>query len=64
MKTTLILDDDLVQAAQELTGIQDKAALIQMALKTLVVRAASQRLADLGGTMPEMKDIPRYRAEG
>jgi Arc/MetJ family transcription regulator len=61
MRTTITLDDDLVSAAQEYTGITEKTALVREALKSLIEREASRRLAALGGTMPELEDIPRRR---
>lgn len=63
MRTTVNLDDDLVRAAQEYTGITEKTALIRRALKELIHREASRRLAALGGTMPDLKNIPRTRAD-
>ena len=63
MRTTLALDDDLVSTAQEYTGIVEKTALVREALKSLIQREAARRLAALGGTMPELKDIPRRRPE-
>jgi Arc/MetJ family transcription regulator len=64
MRTTVVLDDELVRKAQEYTGIKEKAALIRRALKELIHREASRRLAALGGTMPKLNDIPRRRADG
>jgi len=63
MRTTLALDDDLVRTAQEYTGIVEKTALVREALKSLIQREAAHRLAALGGTMPELEDIPRRRPE-
>jgi Arc/MetJ family transcription regulator len=63
MRTTLALDDDLVNAAQEYTGIVEKTALVREALKSLIERESSRRLAALGGTMPDLEDIPRRRPE-
>jgi Arc/MetJ family transcription regulator len=63
MRTTLALDDDLVRTAQEYTGIVEKTALVREALKSLIERERSRRLAALGGTMPELEDIPRRRPE-
>jgi Arc/MetJ family transcription regulator len=63
MRTTIALDDDLVSAAREYTGITEKAALVREALKSLIERESSRRLAALGGTMPELEDIPRRRIE-
>ncbi len=62
MRTTLALDDDLMRIAQEYTGVAEKTALIREALKSLIERESARRLADLGGSAPEMKDIPRRRA--
>ena len=63
MRTTLALDDELVRTAQEFTGITEKTALIRDALVSLIERESSRRLAALGGTMPELTDIPRRRTE-
>ena len=61
MRTTITLDDDLVEAAQEYTGIQEKSALVRAALKALVEREAARRLALLGGSEPDLKLAPRRR---
>jgi Arc/MetJ family transcription regulator len=61
MRTTLALDDELVRTAQEFTGVVEKTALIRVALKALIEREASRRLAALGGTMPGLEDVPRRR---
>ena len=61
MRTTVTLDDELLNDAQELTGVTDKSALIRAALKALVERESARRLARLGGTMPDIQDVPRRR---
>jgi Arc/MetJ family transcription regulator len=61
MRTTLALDDDLIRAAQEFTGLEEKTALVREALKALIERESARRLAALGGTMPKLKNIPRRR---
>ena len=61
MRTTVALDDDLVRTAQEYTGIQERTTLIREGLKALIHREASRRLALLGGTEPDLEDIPRRR---
>jgi Arc/MetJ family transcription regulator len=63
MRTTLALDDDLVQTAQEFTGVMEKTALVRIALTALIEREASLRLAALEGTMPRLEAIPRRRAK-
>ena len=61
MRTTLALDDELVKTAQEFTGIEEKTALVREALKALIEREAGRHLIALGGTMPDLEDIPRRR---
>jgi Arc/MetJ family transcription regulator len=61
MRTTLIIDDALLEAAREATGIQEKTALIHAGLKELIAKGAARRLAALGGTMPDAKAPPRRR---
>ena len=61
MRTTLIIDEELVTQARELTGIQDKTALVRMGLRALVARESAKWLAAQGGTQPKLTDIPRRR---
>lgn len=61
MRTTLNLDDDLMAKAAELTGIEEKPALIREALKALIAREAARRLALLAGTEPNLRAPPRRR---
>ena len=63
MRTTLILDDTLVQKARELTGIQEKTALVHRGLKELIARESARKLAALGGSAPNMEQIPRRRSQ-
>jgi Arc/MetJ family transcription regulator len=63
MRTTLNIDDELIERARRLTGIEEKTALIHAALKALIERESGRRLAALGGTMPRMRPIPRRRSE-
>jgi Arc/MetJ family transcription regulator len=60
---TVALDEDLIQKAQEYTGITERTALFREALKALIHHEASRRLALLGGTMPDLEDIPRTRVD-
>ena len=61
VRTTLNLDDELIRQARELTGIQEKTALIHAALRELISRGAARRLAALGGTMPDFQAGRRRR---
>ena len=61
MRTTMILDEGLLQRAKQLTGIQEKTALVRAGLEALIAREAGRRLAALGGTQPKIVSIPRRR---
>ncbi len=61
MRTTVNLDEELLREAQRLTGIKERTALIEEGLRALVQIESGRRLALLGGTMPDLEDIPRRR---
>lgn len=61
MRTTVTLDDDLLEKAEKLTGIHERPALLREALKALIAREAAIRLARLGGTDPDAIAGPRFR---
>ena len=61
MRTTIALDDELVRAAQEFTGVEEKTALVREALKALIERESARRLAAMGGSMPLLNNVPRRR---
>jgi Arc/MetJ family transcription regulator len=61
MRTTLIIDEALLQRARELSGIQEKTALVHAGLKALVAREAAKRLSSLGGSQPKLRAVPRRR---
>jgi Arc/MetJ family transcription regulator len=63
MRATVALDDELVRKAQEFTGVTERTALLRAALKALIHLEASRRLAAVGGTEPDLKDIKRVRAD-
>ncbi len=63
MRTTVTLDDALVEQASQLTGISEKSALIRDGLKTLIRVESARRLAALGGTDPDASVAPRRRDE-
>ena len=61
MRTTLNLDDDLIQKAAELTGRTEKSMLVRLGLEALIARESARRLAQLGGTDPQATAAPRHR---
>ena len=62
MRTTISFDDELVERAQELTGLTEKSALVHEALRALIARESARRLALLGGTEPGLRAPPRRRS--
>ena len=64
MRTTVTIDDALYERALEVADpAMDKADLFREAIKTFVRVQSAKRLAALGGTMPEMQEIPRRRED-
>ena len=64
MRTTITLDDALVEKAKLLSGIAERSALINEALRALIARETSRRLARLGGSEPQLRPIPRRKSAG
>jgi Arc/MetJ family transcription regulator len=52
----------LLAEAQRLTGMKEKTALVREGLTALIERESARRLARLGGTEPELDEIPRQRS--
>lgn len=63
MRTTMNIDDELLAEAQRVTGVSERAALVREGLAALIQRESARRLAKLGGTEPQLDDIPRNRVE-
>lgn len=63
MRTTLTLDDDLLAKAAALTGVWEKPALVREALRALIQRESAKRLALLGGSEPQLKNVFRRQTE-
>ncbi len=59
MRTTLNIDDQLLDEAQRITGVTEKTALVREGLKALIERESARRLAKLGGSEPQLKPVPR-----
>ena len=61
MRTTLNIEERLIDKASKLTGVKEKTALIKLGLEALIARESGKRLAKLGGTEKQLKTIPRRR---
>lgn len=64
MRTTVTIEDALYEKALEVADpTMDKSDIFREAMKTFVRVQAAKRLAALGGTLPDMQDIPRRRPD-
>jgi Arc/MetJ family transcription regulator len=63
MRTTINIDDNLLQKAQHITGVTEKTALVREGLRALVERESAHRLARLGGSEPQLEPIPRRQSK-
>jgi hypothetical protein len=61
MRTTLSIDDALLERAKELTGATGRSALEREGLKALIERESAKRPARLGGSEPDLTLVPRRR---
>ena len=61
MRTTLNIDDELLEKATEMTGTSEKTKLVRLGLEALIERESAKRLARLGGTEKQVKPVPRRR---
>jgi Arc/MetJ family transcription regulator len=61
MRTTLNIEDNLLDKAAQLTGIKEKTALVKLGLEALIARESARRLARLGGTQKQLQAIPKRK---
>lgn len=64
MRTTINIDDQLLEEAARLTGMKEKTALVRVSLMALIERENARRLARLGGSEPQLDEIPRRPRDG
>jgi Arc/MetJ family transcription regulator len=62
MRTTLNIEDRLIQKAARLTGVKEKTSLVRMGLESLIALESARRLAQLAGTEKVLKTISRRRS--
>ncbi|MCA1709682.1 MAG: type II toxin-antitoxin system VapB family antitoxin [Actinobacteria bacterium] len=63
MRTTINLDDELLDEARRITGMEGRTALIHEGLRALIERESARRLARLGGSEAQLRPVPRRRPE-
>jgi predicted CopG family antitoxin len=64
MRTTITIDDKLIDDLRERTGIARTSDLVRQALIEMRQREAAEFLAAMGGTMPKLEAPPRRRPPG
>ena len=62
MRTTINIDDEILEKASRLTGIKEKTALVRIGLEALIACESSKRLAKLDGIEKDLRFIPRRRS--
>ena len=62
MRTTVVLDDNLLEEAGLLFNVRDRSSLLREALKALIERESAKRLANLGGSEPQLTEISRRQS--
>lgn len=63
MRTTVNLDDELLSEAERVSGIKERAALVNAGIRALIERESARRLARLGGSQPQLEPVRRRRSE-
>jgi Arc/MetJ family transcription regulator len=63
VRTTINLDDGLLDEARRITGMEGRTALIHEGLRALIERESARRLARLGGSEAQLRPVPRRRPE-
>ncbi|MBX3068662.1 MAG: type II toxin-antitoxin system VapB family antitoxin [Cryobacterium sp.] len=62
MRTTVTLDETLLQKAIELSGTTERSTLLRQGLEALIERESAKRLARLGGSDTKATAAPRQRS--
>jgi len=63
MRTTLIIDDELIEKARRLSGLEEKTAVVRAGLEALIARESARRLAALGGSEAGLRTVRRRRPQ-
>lgn len=64
MRTTIILDPELLEKARRLSGLKEKTATVHAGLEALIARESARRLAALGGSERALRAPRRRRPAG
>ncbi|MEE8584917.1 MAG: type II toxin-antitoxin system VapB family antitoxin [Acidobacteriota bacterium] len=61
MRTNIVIDDDLMERARQLTGLATKRAVVEEALRTLVQLRLQEKVRDLRGQLSWEGDLNSLR---
>ena len=61
MRTTVTIDDTLLEKAKNYSGIEKLSDLLEMSLQSYISSEAARRLSALGGSDPFAEAAPRRR---
>jgi len=61
MRTNIVLDEDLIERAQKLTGIKTKRAVVQEALRTLILLREQAEIRQLRGKLKWQGNLDEQR---
>ena len=61
MRTTINIDDELLEEARRITGVEGRTDLIHEGLRALIERESARRLARLGGSEAQLHPVSRRR---
>jgi hypothetical protein len=62
MRTTLIIEDQLLERAAKLTGVKQKTSLVKLGLEALITRESGKKLGKLGGSEKQLSPITRRKS--
>ena len=63
MRTTLNIDDELMEKARRLSGFKEKTAIVHAGLEALIALESARRLAALGGSESKLRPARRRRSK-
>jgi len=61
MKTTINIDDELLNKASRITGIKVKTSLVRLGLQALIAQESRKKLSKLAGSEQKLRVVPRRR---
>ena len=61
MRTTVNLDQELLDKARRITGMEGQTALVNEGLRALIERESARRLPPLGGAEAQLRPVSRRR---